>query len=121
MKDRIKAVRKAARLNQTEFGASVGVAQGTIAAYENGSRRPLDSVILSICRVYGISRQWLTDGTGPMHAPYDPYEDTVVHVGRLFASENDDFRKRLISIVVHLSEEQLQDLEKLAKQIAGVD
>ena len=64
MKDRIKAVRKELALNQTDFGSRIGVKQGTVAAYENGSRIPLDSVIVSICREFGVSEHWLRTGEG---------------------------------------------------------
>ena len=50
MNERIKLLRKALELNQTDFGARIGVKQGTVAAYESGARVPLDSVVVSICR-----------------------------------------------------------------------
>ena len=48
MNERIKLLRKALELNQTDFGARIGVKQGTVAAYESGARVPLDSVVVSI-------------------------------------------------------------------------
>lgn len=37
MNERIKLLRKALELNQTDFGARIGVKQGTVAAYESGA------------------------------------------------------------------------------------
>lgn len=48
MKERIKLLRKYLGLNQTEFGARIGVKQTSVAGYETGARIPLDTVIGSI-------------------------------------------------------------------------
>lgn len=66
MNERIKKLRKLLKMNQTEFGTKIGVKQSSIAAYENGSRIPLDTVINSICREFGVSEAWLRDGEGEM-------------------------------------------------------
>lgn len=41
MKERIKLLRKYLGLNQTEFGARIGVKQTSVAGYETGARIPL--------------------------------------------------------------------------------
>ena len=66
MKDRIRKIRKEAGLTQSQFGAIIGVAQTTIAGYENGSREVPNSAIVSICREFGINDKWLRTGEGPM-------------------------------------------------------
>lgn len=66
MKNRIKEIRKDQGMNQTEFGERIGVKQTTIAGYENG-RAPLDTVISSICREFGVFREWLETGEGPKY------------------------------------------------------
>lgn len=66
MKNRIKEIRKDQGLNQTEFGERIGVKQTTIAGYENG-KTPLDTVISSICREFGVFREWLETGEGPKY------------------------------------------------------
>lgn len=67
MKNRIKEIRKDQGLNQTEFGERIGVKQGTIAGYENGLRTPLETVVASICREFGVFREWLETGEGPKY------------------------------------------------------
>lgn len=47
MNERIKELRKALDLNQTEFGNRIGIKQGTVTGYETGNRTPTDAVILS--------------------------------------------------------------------------
>lgn len=75
MNNRIKELRKSLGLNQTEFGARIGIKQTTVAGYENG-RAPLDTVVTSICREFNVNRLWLETGEGPMLRP-EPAADTL--------------------------------------------
>ena len=72
MKDRIKQVRKALHLNQTEFGLLVGVKGNTIANYEIGLRTPSEAVLFSICREFNVNNDWLRTGEEPF-----PFAQTV--------------------------------------------
>ncbi len=69
MKDRIKALRKELRLTQQAFAERIGVKQNAIAQYEMGRNTPLPSIIALICREFGVSEEWLREGTGEMFAP----------------------------------------------------
>lgn len=66
--ERIKELRKALGINQTEFAGPLGLKQTTIAGYENGARSVSDATILAICREYGASEKWLRTGSGEMFA-----------------------------------------------------
>lgn len=66
LKDRIKEVRKHFNLTQTDFGTKIGVKGNTITGYETGLRTPSDAVILSICREFNVSEEWLRTGKGEM-------------------------------------------------------
>ena len=69
MNTRIKSLRKALKLNQSDFGNRIGIKQATVAGYENGTRQPLDTVISSICREFNVNEEWLRNGTGEMFKP----------------------------------------------------
>ena len=45
MKDRIKAIRKERKLNQTEFGDRIGATQAMVTSYETGRVVPSDSIL----------------------------------------------------------------------------
>ncbi len=64
--ERVREVRKALKLSQTEFGVPLGLSQAAIGGYENGSRQPSNGAIVSICRQYGVSEEWLRNGIGDM-------------------------------------------------------
>lgn len=64
---RIKELRKdILKLNQTDFGAPLGLTYSAIGGYEKEIRNVSDQSILAICREYGVSEQWLRTGEGPV-------------------------------------------------------
>lgn len=117
MKDRIKAVRKELALNQTDFGLRIGVKQGTVAAYENGSRIPLDSVIVSICREFGVSEQWLRTGEGEMFVRLSREEEITKFAMSIVRNPDSEFQRRFVSVLAQLTPEQWQLMEQMAHQL----
>ena len=120
MNERIKAIRKHLELNQTEFGARIGVKQGTIAAYENGSRVPLDTVVTSICREFGVAESWLRTGEGEMFIKKSRDHEIAAFVGEIMKGEG-DMRRRFVSVLARLSMEEWELLEKIARQFVNED
>lgn len=88
MNGRIKTVRESLKLTQEEFGKKIGSARNTIANYENGNRKPSNSVILSICREFNVSEDWLRHGTGEMFLEI-PEEDEYFKAATMISKEND--------------------------------
>ena len=64
LNNRLKDIRKWNRLTQEEFAKRIGITQSTVTAYECANRVPSDSVILNICREFGINEVWLRTGEG---------------------------------------------------------
>lgn len=69
MKDRIRKIRRDLDLTQQEFADRIGIKRNTIANYETGRNEPTDPVVSLICREFGVSEEWLRNGTGEMFAP----------------------------------------------------
>lgn len=116
MNGRIKAIRKHYNLTQDEFGKRIGVKQGSIAGYENGLRTPLDAVITSICREYKVNRNWLVTGTGEMFASSTRVEEIGDFINS-FMSEEDDFKRRFISVLARLDVDEWKLIEKMALKL----
>ena len=74
MKERLKELRKALGLTQAAFAEKIGAKQNTVATYEMGRNTPRDPVIHSICKEFGVNKDWLLTGTGEMFAP-DPEDE----------------------------------------------
>ena len=66
MNERIKELRIALRLTQEDFGKVIGVQRAAVNKWEKGINGVADSMILSICREFGVNEQWLRTGEGEM-------------------------------------------------------
>ena len=117
MKDRIKVVRKALGLNQTDFGSKIGVKQGTVAAYESGARIPLDSVIVSICREFNVSERWLRTGEGEMFVQLSREEEITKFAMEIIRDPDSEFQRQAISVLAKLTPEQWKLMEQMADQL----
>lgn len=115
MNERIRELRKSLNMNQTDFGSKIGIKQGSVAGYESGARMPLDSVILSICREFGVNEKWLRTGEGEMFIPAEYRLATYVSE---IDSGDDDFIKSFIEVYMELDEPSKQVLRDTAKKMA---
>jgi len=118
MNERIKGLRKALGLNQTEFGIRIGVKQSTIANYEKGIFTPPDRTIADICREFGVSKAWLLDGDGDMFVTRSRNEEIALVVNSIMSESDDSFRKRFLACVCELSPDQWELLHDFIKKLA---
>ena len=100
MNERIKQLRKHLGLNQTDFGSKIGIKQTSIANYESGTRVPLDTVVASICREFGVSEQWLRYGTGEMFPPRTRAQEIADFAADLLSDEPESTRSVVISYLM---------------------
>lgn len=119
MKDRLKKLRKALNLTQQKFADKLGVKQNTIAQYEMGRNDPSDAVIISICREFNVSEEWIRTGKGDMFIPMTRDEEIATFIGSIQADVDDTFKKRLISVLAKLDENEWDLLEKIAEDIVN--
>lgn len=117
MKDRIKALRKALSLNQTAFGSKIGVKQSAVAAYESGSRTPLDSVIVSICREFGVNEHWLRTGQGEMLVQLSREEEIMRFAATVIRDPSSEFQRQALAVLAKLTPEQWQLMEEMARKL----
>lgn len=64
--ERVKKIRKELKLNQTEFGTKIAVAQSYMAAIESSQREVTPKIFKLICSEYGVNESWLETGVGEM-------------------------------------------------------
>ena len=118
MTERIKELRKALGLTQQKFAGRIGVKQNTVAQYEIGRNPPTDTVVTLICREFDVNEEWLRTGAGPMFVEKSRDEDLAEFFGKVLAGDP-DFRRRLLSAMSRLTEEQWAMLEKVAQRLAS--
>ena len=115
MNERIKGIRLAQspKMSQDAFGAKIGITGAAVSRIESGDRTPSDAVILSICREFDVSEEWLRTGQGEMFVEKTESEELAAFFGDLLKDEP-DFRHRLIAAMSRLTLDEWKVLEKLA-------
>ncbi len=66
--ERVRAIRKSLRLEQTDLAKEMGVSQAGISLYEKGEIETPLSFLDSLKKKYGVSSEWVIFGTGRMTA-----------------------------------------------------
>lgn len=66
--ERVRAIRKSLRLEQTKMAKAIGVSQAIISQYENGMTEIPLSFLAYLKKRHGVSSDWLIFGTGEMKA-----------------------------------------------------
>lgn len=112
-KDRLKAARKHAKLNQTELAERAGLTQTSISDLERGKSKAT-AFVAQIASVCGVSPLWLAEGIGEMLKGIATFDDFVAAQDRVafnpFISEGD----RLTLIDHELLANAAQNLAALA-------
>jgi len=65
---RLKIIRKTLKLNQEQFGYSLGLTQGGYSDIERGKNSVSSRIKLKLKNVYSINLHWLETGIGEMFA-----------------------------------------------------
>lgn len=118
MNERIKEVRKARGLSQDEFGRRLGVTRGAVTNIELNKVEPKPLFVDLICREFDVNEEWLRTGAGPMLIEKSRDEDLAELFGKVLAGDP-DFRRRLLSAMPRLTEEQWAMLEEVAQRLAS--
>ena len=117
MKERIKTLRKELHLTQQEFADKLGVSRNNIASYETGKSNLGDSVISLIRREFNVNDIWLRTGEGSIFLPDNRDNQLMMWMGRVAGSEDYDFKKKLLYILMNLTESQWDTFEDFAKKL----
>lgn len=93
MKERILKIRKDNKLTQDAFAEKLNLSKNFVWMLEKGERVPSDRTISDICRIFGISEDWLRNGALPMksYSDIDDYSEISTLIG-----ETDPKAKRAI-------------------------
>ena len=119
MNKRIKQLRKHLGLNQTDFASRIGVSQTAVAAWELGTRNPMDAIIQSICREFNVSERWLRDGEGEMFLPQDDADELMALAGRFLGSNPTETQMRFARAVFTMTPQELELITRKARELLG--
>lgn len=116
--ERIKEVRKGADLTQREFAERIGAKQNTVAQYEIGRNVPIDPVINSICREFGVNEIWLRTGEGEPFQE-ETRQEQIMRFATQTVKGSDEFRKAFVSMLAKMDADDWGNLEKLFDNLAN--
>ena len=113
MNERIKELRKTLGLTQQELGDRIGIKRNTVAQYEIGRNEPIETVINLICREFNVNESWLRAGEGEMFVEVTRDEQIVDFIGNTLKDESDSFKRRFLSVLSTLKEDDWEALERI--------
>ena len=117
MNERLKQLRTVLGLSQEAFGETVGVTKAAINRIKSGINSLSDRMILSIVTQHNVYERWLRTGEGDMFIELSKDEQIEDFIGNLLSSEEDSFKRRLISGLAALDENGWNVLEKFLDSI----
>lgn len=117
--ERIRELRKSFGLSGEKFGERIGLKKVAISQIETGRSMPTEQTVLSICREFGVSEDWLRNGNGDMFIPMTRDEEIASFIGGVQSDVEDTFKKRLIAVLAKLDEKEWDLLEKMAEDIVN--
>lgn len=119
MKNRIRTIRKNAGMTQQQFAERLGISRNTVATYETSSRIPIDAVIVSICREFGVREEWLRIGQGDIYKELTPDLELSKWFGQILMEEEFSFKRRFLLALTTLKEGEWTALERLSEVLFG--
>ena len=110
MKERLRLLRKSLDITQQEFADRIGIKRNSYANYETGRNTPIDAIILSICREFGVNETWLRTGEGEMFEEITEQEKLMKYAGLLLKDKDSAVANAIQALIV--TYEQLDDTSK---------
>lgn len=112
--ERFKFLRKQLKLSQEAFGQEIGLSRGEVNNIDRELTIPKDFTIQMICREFGVSEEWLRNGTGDMFVPQTEDEELAKLVGDFLQDETPEFKKKLVTLIIKMDDDELQRLQGYA-------
>lgn len=119
MKNRIRTIRKNAGMTQQQFAERLGISRNTVATYETSERVPIDAVIVSICREFGVREEWLRTGQGDIYMELTLDLELSKWFGQILMEEESSFKRRFLLALTTLKEGEWMALERLSEVLFG--
>ena len=119
MGERVKELRKALGLSGEKFGEKIGLKRNSLSQIETGKNNLSEQNILAICREFNVNEDWLRYGTGEMFKDMTLDEEIISFIGEVQWDASNTFKKRFISAIAKLNDEEWKVLEKIIVDMAS--
>ena len=114
---RVKILRQALGMSQTDFGTKIGVTRGVINNLDRGLTDLQDPLLSLICSVFNARREWLETGEGEMFEPEDAEAPFYDAMGIITNDKPDSFRKRFVIALAELDDAGLDAMEQFIRNL----
>lgn len=116
--DRIKEIRKEAKLSQTDFGKKLGVSRDVIGNLEYGRVELKEYMLKLICKTFYINEKWLLTGEGPRKCLQDKEDIELDMIFSDIVSGDNNTIKEIVLKLSKLDEKYLVALKNLIDVLA---
>lgn len=100
MNERLRKLRKALNMNQTNFGARVGLTTSAVSDIERGKVKTItESNIKLIAKEFDVNEEWLRSGDGEMFKDFNEDEELGAYVTNLMVNPNNPFSDLIIEMM----------------------
>nr|DAE98727.1 MAG TPA: Helix-turn-helix XRE-family like protein [Caudoviricetes sp.] len=113
---RVKQVREALGLSQSEFSKKVKLGLGTIKNIEYDRIKPNPRYLEQIAEICGVDIAWLETGAGEMFRKMTRREKIAGFVSEALTDEPDDFKTELILTLSALSDTGWRKLRDVIRE-----
>lgn len=109
---RLKQLRKALKINQTNFAKQLGITQTAYSMIENGNNPLSDRYIKVICSAFNVNEHWLRTGEGDMFFS-SPYEKEFTEVFSNLAPATQQYLLLMAKELLNTQEKLLNSKDKV--------
>lgn len=104
-------------IKKIEFAKKINVSPAFVSEMCSGRKNISDRTVVDICNKFHVSEDWLRYGEGEMFLKRTREEEIAAFMGSVLDGPN-NFRKRLISVLANLDEDDWELLEEMALKLA---
>mgnify|MGYP001859615400 FL=1 len=117
--ERIKVLRKdILKLTQQDFSEALNMSRSNMGNIEIGRIAVTDRVISDICEKFNVNEEWLRNGTGNIFVELTKDQELATFVAQVYKEDENSFKRRLLSVLSSLSEDEWGVLANIAEKIA---
>lgn len=118
---RFKEIRLALNMKQGQLAKELTLSQGHVSDIENGRKAVSDQTIEILSLKYGVNEEWIRNGHPPMLIVQKRENQLMSWAANILKDESDSFKRRFVNMLMSLTEDEWEFIERKAKELAGVD
>ena len=121
--ERVRMIRKSDVIHMTlaEFGKRLGVRSTAISKIELGENNLTDQMKILICKNFHVNPVWLDTGEGEMFIRPSVEDEIAEMISQIQSDPDASFKRKLLTVLAGLSEEQWSLLADIAERLARPD